>query len=756
MSTIKYLSLNEIVEKYKIDKSYIMSLCKKNIIKYEDYRPTNIFISIEEIKKLYDYYKNVELSALKKYPIGVSDYIELRQKGYYYVDKTLLIRDIIQADDKVDLFTRPRRFGKTLTMSMLKAFFEKTNEDTSKYFRDTKIWQAGDTITSEQGKYPVIYLTFKTIDGNNWKDVYNTICLRISTEFARHANNMDLQKLNPFDKKLFEDIMFGQANDTIVKDSLAILSRVLCDYYGQKAILIIDEYDVPIQTAYARGYYNQSISFMREFLSAGLKDNQSVERGFISGILQVGKESIFSALNNIKVYSIFDKQKSEYFGFTNDEVREMLRYYHREKCFDEIYDWYDGYKFGDNEIINPWSLLNYLDYDCTAKEYWANTSSNDLIKDVVPLLGKDDFDRVCSLYNGKTIETTLDQNITYLSINDNPTNIYSYLLATGYLTIDKQHEKTFGVRIPNKEIINVFEKEILEKSQVVERNLINDLSKSIEQNNLSLLKSILIKYMKSSISYHDTKVEDFYQGFMTGMCIVEYGKYWVKSSLESGTGRFDICLEPLNKNKEGIIIELKKIKKIKSRDDLNKEVQIALNQIEKKEYYFDLREKGVKKINLIGMAFCGKEVEIEGKTLELKREEHVLERYPTMMQNQLRAKEDKQKSINYEGQEINFFREDSQLDFLLKIYRLIKNDEELLEGNKELKETIDFCDEKALIEYDFPKLELIRTINEIGMENIIKEQSKEWEFFVKDVEKYQEQKYEKKESSRDERDGPEM
>lgn len=773
MDSIKYLSVNEIAEEYKIDKSYIMSLCKKNIIQYEDYKPANIFIPVKEIEKILDYYKNVQLGNLKKYPIGISDYVELREKGYYYVDKTLLIKDIIQADDKVDLFTRPRRFGKTLTMTMLKAFFEKTNNDTSKYFKDTKIWKAGERFTSEQGKYNVIYLSFKDIKSKNWVEAYDAIQSLIQDEYIRlRPAIVKSENVDPEYKEYLAKITSKSGNYNDFKSSLKNLSKMLYDATNIKTIIIIDEYDTPIQSAYLNRYYNEAIDFFRSLLSQALKDNQYLEKGFVSGILQVAKESIFSGLNNLEVYSLFESQKSEYFGFTKEEVQDMLKYYYRENCTKEVLEWYDGYKFGSREIINPWSVLNYLKNDCTTNEYWSNTSSNDLIKDMVPVLSKTDFDNLCSLMNGKTIDTRLNKNITYLSLNDNPINIYSYLLAAGYLTIDNQRDGNYAVRVPNKEIGNVYKEEVIEQSEyAIGGNIIKEMAAALEKNDAALLKKTITNYMKSTVSYHDTTAELFYQGFVIGLSIVEHGKYWIKSNRESGMGRFDVSMEPINKVNNGIILELKHAKKVTNKEELKKLSNEAIAQSEEKDYCCELQERGVKKINVIGLAFCGKEVEIASKTIDTQINQIGLER------NQLNPKykkDEKEESIKNVEHEKDFFKSDNHLNFLLRIYGLIKNDKELLKSNTQLKETISFCNEKTLIEYDFPRYELIRTINEIGMENILKNESKEWDAFAKDFKNYEEQRYadvtksseeislddfekeQRKSMEEDEREGPEM
>ena len=397
-------------------------------------------------------------------PIGITDYAKIVSQCYY-VDKTLLIKDILDEAAAISLFTRPRRFGKTLNMNMLRTFFEKTEEDTSKYFKDKKIWQQGEEYTSHQGKYPVIFLSFKDAKQNTWEEMYAEICETIRDEFFRHLELKDSPKVK--NKAYFQKIIAGEGSKVDFSKSILRLSQMLAEHYGEKVILIIDEYDTPIQSGYVYNFYDDVINFMRNLLSAGLKDNSNLTFGFLTGILRVAKESIFSGLNNIRVYSVLDRRFSTYFGFTSDEVAAMAAYYDAEAKLPEIKDWYDGYKFGHTEIYNPWSVLNYFSNDYVAIPYWVQTSGNLVIYELLGYLNKETFQKLDELVSEKAVTSIVETNLVYPDIKLRPENIFSFLLMTGYLKAVKTTITPFGdreceLRIPNKELKNVYYKEIIE------------------------------------------------------------------------------------------------------------------------------------------------------------------------------------------------------------------------------------------------------------------------------------------------------
>lgn len=396
-------------------------------------------------------------------PIGSTDYREICDQ-YYYVDKTLMLKDILDDSSSFVLFTRPRRFGKTLNMDMLRTFFEKTDEDTSRYFTDKKIWAQGEEYTCHQGKYPVIFLSFKDAKQNTWEEMYAEIQETIKDEFYRHYELMDSDKVK--DKAYFQSILNGKASKAELGKSILRLSEMLRQHYGQKVVLLIDEYDTTIQSGHAYNFYDDVINFMRNMLSAGLKDNNNIAFGILTGILRVAKESIFSGLNNIRVYSVLDKKYSSYFGFTNAEVEDMARYYEKEDKLPEIKDWYDGYIFGETEIFNPWSVLNYFANDCLAMPYWVQTSENFVVYNLLNYLNTEIFQKLNELVSGKIVTSIVETNVVYPEIKNRAENIFAFLLMTGYLKAVRTTLTPFGDRecelsIPNKELTNVYYKEII-------------------------------------------------------------------------------------------------------------------------------------------------------------------------------------------------------------------------------------------------------------------------------------------------------
>ena len=345
-------------------------------------------------------------------PVGISDY-RLASSSYYYIDKTMMIKDFIDERPMVSLFTRPRRFGKTLNMDMLRVFFEKTDSDTSVYFKDKKIWACGEQYRAYQGKYPVIYVTFKDVKCESWESTYDLICQILRNEVQRHSELLSSNRISAYDKKYLESILSGSASEIDMAMTFMNLSRMLDAHYDKAPIIIIDEYDTPIQQGHTLGYYDKVISFMRNLFSGGLKDNKHLSFGFLTGILRVAKESIFSGLNNLVINSVLDNKYSAYFGFTPDEVREMARYYGVSEKYDEICEWYDGYRFGNSEIFNPWSVINYFNNECKPKAFWLSTGSNDIIGEIITQADQDIYDKLTSLVSGNTIVSYIDTSVTY-------------------------------------------------------------------------------------------------------------------------------------------------------------------------------------------------------------------------------------------------------------------------------------------------------------------------------------------------------
>ncbi len=387
-------------------------------------------------------YRKTKISPDLPLPVGISDY-RLAASEYYYVDKTMMIRDFLDERPMVSLFTRPRRFGKTLNMDMIRTFFEKTGEDTSVYFRDKKIWACGKKYHDYQGKYPVIFITFKDVKRDTWEETYDQISKILRQEFERHSELLQSGRCSKYEKLYFKNVLEEKADNTDMMMSLQRLSQMLDEHYGIPPIIIIDEYDTPIQQGHMRGFYDKVILFMRNLFSGGLKDNRHLSYGFLTGILRVAKESIFSGLNNLKVNTILDDRYGEYFGFTSEEVKGMARYYHAEEKYEEICAWYDGYQFGDSDIFNPWSVINYFSNGCQPKAFWQSTGSNEIIGEVLAHAGEEIYERLNALLQGKSFLTYIDTGVIYPQIRKNPSSVYSFLLVAGYLKAVKA-DSAFG------------------------------------------------------------------------------------------------------------------------------------------------------------------------------------------------------------------------------------------------------------------------------------------------------------------------
>lgn len=542
----------------------------------------------------------------KSLPIGVSDF-KLATTGYYYVDKTLMIRDFLDKKPMVSLFTRPRRFGKTLNMDMLRVFFEKTNEDTSVYFKDKQIWQCGDYYTKHQGQYPVIFLTFKDVKSMTWEETFQKIRRLISLEFIRHNELETSSVLTAYEKEQYH-LLAGDSGDEVdCQMGLQLLSLLLHKHYGRECIIIIDEYDTPIQQGHTCNFYPEIVNFMRNFFSGGLKDNPHLAFGFLTGILRVTKESIFSGMNNLKTYSILDDGYSSYFGFTEKEVKDMLRYYGKDDKYNELSEWYDGYRFGNTEIFNPWSVINYISDNCFPKAFWQSTGSNEIIGEIIqaatPEITKDLYKLLC----GEKIAAYIDTGVIYPEVQNNPYSIYSFLLVAGYLKVANIYPQSDGnfmcdVAIPNKEITFVYEKEVLNRTN--QNSLAISISQAIFSKDTQKLQALLEDFMVKNISSIDGANEGFYHGMMLGLCAILGNRYKIRSNRESGLGRFDIQLMPLTKGMPGFIFEFKHTKD--EHTDLSALADSALQQIETKKYDTELRDNGVNSIIRIGIAFRGK------------------------------------------------------------------------------------------------------------------------------------------------------
>ena len=547
-------------------------------------------------------------------PVGISDY-RVASTQYYYVDKTMLIKDFLDERPMVSLFTRPRRFGKTLNMDMLRTFFEKTDEDTSVYFKGKAIWKQGEAYREYQGKYPVIFVTFKDVKCNSWDDTLEKLAEIIGSEFARHSELLVSSACNDVDKASFRRIMERRASETELSGAFLLLTRMLHAHHMIPPIIIIDEYDTPIQQGHTRDFYDQIISFMRNLFSGGLKDNKDLSFGFLTGILRVAKESIFSGLNNLTINSILDDKYSSYFGFTKDEVRAMAGYYHAEDKYDDLLTWYDGYRFGNTEIFNPWSVINYFRNNCKPGAYWQSTGSNDIIGEVLAEAGPEIYENLQLLMQGQSFLTKIDTGVVYPEIRKNPSTVYGFLLVAGYLRLQSAEPSIANsfvceLSLPNKEIEFVYKKEILDHlTDYISPSTAVSIQEAIYTGNAEKLQSNIRRLLLQIVSVYDTAGENFYHGLVLGLCAIMDNRFEIRSNRESGEGRYDIQLKPRTAKLPGILIELKAAKKGDSAD-LKALAQTALDQIGQKHYETELKANGIETILKYGVAFRGKEVEV--------------------------------------------------------------------------------------------------------------------------------------------------
>ncbi len=612
------MSVKQAAKYWDLTERRVSALCKDGKIEGAVKKGRSWYIPIDTQKPADGRIKTgayMKLSRTSKLPlpIGISDY-RLASSEYYYVDKTMMIKEFIDERPMVSLFTRPRRFGKTLNMDMFRTFFEKTDEDTSIYFRDKNIWACGKKYRDYQGKYPVIFVTFKDIKFDNWEKTFDAIKEVFSKEARRHIELRISDKCDEFEKKTFEKLLSGEVNDVELSCALGDLSLMLHKHHGIKPIIIIDEYDIPIQQGYMKDYYDNIITFMRNLFSGGLKDNRHLSFGLLTGILRVAKESIFSGLNNLTINSVLDKKYSSYFGFTSEEIKEMTKYYGVSGKYEELCEWYDGYRFGRTEIFNPWSVINYFNNECEPRAFWLSTGSNEIIREIIVQADTEIYNKLTSLINGQSIVTYIDTGVIYPHIKNNPSTIYSFLLVAGYLKVLKTTPSFNGdfmceVALPNKEISLVYHKEILEQfKNMIPQSTSILIQEAIFSGDNEKLKLLIQTLLTQTVSSFDTGGENFYHGFMLGLCALLGGSY-VTSNRESGDGRYDIQLKPKNKILPGILIELKARKNCT--DEELKELSVkALKQIVDKKYDTEMIDEGVKTIYKYGVAFCGKKVEI--------------------------------------------------------------------------------------------------------------------------------------------------
>ncbi len=558
---------------------------------------------------------------MKKIAIGTSDFKTLIDENYYYVDKSLFIKEIIEDGARVILIPRPRRFGKTLNMSLLRYFYEqaKDGEDSRHLFKGLKIDQYGE-IMSRQGKYPVIYLTFKDEKYSTWADCKRSIELLMSNLYSLHKYILDGDKLNEYQKSSFINILSEKADMVELSKSLSQLCYYLYEYHKTKVVILIDEYDVPIQSGYLNHYYDSIIEFMRNFLSGALKDNTNLEKAVLTGILRVSKESIFSGLNNLEVSTILKNTYDDSFGFIEFEVEQLLKDHGLESQINEVRNWYNGYSIGKQIIYNPWSILSYVkNHEEGFKPYWINTSSNDLVIRLLTKGGEVVKQELESLMKGEEIVKVINEDIVMHEIDKGTENVWSFLLFSGYLKIVKKevkHGKTYcNLQIPNLEVLYLYQEIIMSWfKESINNDRFTLMLGSLIRGDLETFEDILSEFVMESVSYFDTEKsnESFYHAFVLGMLIGLGDDYQVESNRESGYGRYDVMVIPKDKRKLGIVMEFKKVNQ-KKNEDLEIAVEAALKQIQDKNYKQELINRSIDSILEIGIAFQGKELLVRKK-----------------------------------------------------------------------------------------------------------------------------------------------
>ena len=544
---------------------------------------------------------------MKRLAIGVSDFKKIIEGDFYYFDKTKFIEEIIKDGSEVKLFARPRRFGKTLNMSMLKYFFDIENkEENKKIFKDLYIEKT--EAFKEQGQYPVIFLSLKDLKALTWEQMEKAIKSAISRLFSEYKYL--LNDLDKFDTLAFENILLKNTELEDLKEALKFLTKILYEKYNKKVVVLIDEYDSPLVSAYINGYYEKAKDFFKTFYSTVLKDNSYLQMGVLTGIIRVIKAGIFSDLNNLSTYTILSDVYTDSYGLTEEEVEKSLKYYGIEQEISNVKDWYDGYKFGDSEVYNPWSILNFLQYK-ELRAYWVDTSGNDLINDVLKKITKNTIEALERLFNGEGLKQNIS-GTSDLSKLLSEEELWELMLFSGYLTVEEKIDQdNYVLRLPNKEVRTLYRKTFFEKYFGRGSKLLY-LMEALTENRIDEYEERLQEILLTSVSYNDTKKgnEAFYHGLIMGMGLYLEGEYITKSNIESGLGRYDFVIEPKNKTKRAYIMEFKATDSVENLEEVSKE---ALRQIEDKKYDVSLKQNGVKDITYLGIAFCGKQIKISYK-----------------------------------------------------------------------------------------------------------------------------------------------
>ena len=544
---------------------------------------------------------------MKRIGIGVSDFKHLIEEDFYYFDKTKFIDEIIKDGAQVKLFTRPRRFGKTLNMSMLKYFFDiKKADENRKLFRDLYI-EKTDSF-KEQGQYPVVFLSLKDLKATTWEEMERKIIITLS-DFLSEYEYL-LNELSGINFENLKNIIYKEAGIDDLTTTLKFLTKILYEKYNKKIVVLVDEYDSPLVSAYINGYYEKAKNFFKTFYSLVLKDNNYLQMGVLTGIIRVIKAGIFSDLNNLSTYTILSDDYTDSYGLTEEEVEKSLKDYGIEAEISKVKDWYDGYKFGDSEVYNPWSILNFLQ-DKKLRAYWVDTSGNDLINNVLKMRNKNIITALERLFNGEGLRQNISGTSDLSKILSDD-EVWELLLFSGYLTVEEKIDQdNYILRLPNKEVKSLFRKTFIE-TYIARGSKLSFLMESLIENKIEDYEENLQEILLTSVSYNDTKKgnEAFYHGLIMGMGLYLEGEYITKSNIESGLGRYDFLIEPKNKSKRAFIMEFKSTDSVEKLEEVSKE---ALKQIEDKKYDISLKQNGIKEITYVGIAFCGKQIKISYK-----------------------------------------------------------------------------------------------------------------------------------------------
>ena len=558
---------------------------------------------------------------MKPLPTGVDDFKKLIDENYYYVDKTLLIKELLDNKGEVNLFTRPRRFGKTLNMSMLQYFFEKTEEDNSYLFKGLKIMNESKEYLDYMGKYPVINLSLKSAKQPTFEMSYKKIREAIADEFKRYSEVLNGNVLFEDEKEDFTNIMLQKADLSTYNTSLKLLSKCLKRYYKENVIILIDEYDVTLENAFFEGFYDEMVKFLCSLFESALKTNPSLEFAVITGCLRISKESIFTGMNNLEIVSILNKSYEEYFGFTNDEITKICKDYDINDKYSEIKEWYDGYVFGDENVYNPWSVVRYvkdvaINGEKYPSPYWSNTSSNSIVKTLIEKADDDTKEEIESLIEGKSIEKPIHEDITYDEVYKSMDNLWNFMFFTGYFkkvseSMSSTGQKFIKLEIPNKEVKYIFITKIKSwLDERIENENFDDMYNAMFEGDEKSFENEITDLLLDTISFHDS-YENFYHGFLAGILAkLRSYNYKVKFNRENGMGRSDIIVQSTVKKGKAIIIEIKVAKDIK---DLEKKCNEALEQIEKNKYDVELIQYGYKDILKYGITFFKKKCMVKLK-----------------------------------------------------------------------------------------------------------------------------------------------